>query len=184
MSLIKEPGQDMGEFGSQVIDKTRLIVGSESATRKNTSIVAQCFIKFDVLDFKLKALQFYNIVDDDPTGMDWDNIFWITNNKYRSLKSYNLWSPKDTNSKANSNNISVLHAKVNKLTTQFVAQDTGGSGSKWWTCGGERQRNNLTEIYSTWIWIEWDQNSGKSVLDIPRPMSSLYHRWQGSKQHH
>ena len=78
----------------------------------------------------MKALQLYNIVDDDPTGMEWDTIVQRLKTKYLSLESQNLWSPKDTNSKANSNNISVLHAKVNNLTTQFVAQDTGGSGSK------------------------------------------------------
>ena len=67
MSLIKEPGQDVETFGYQVIKETRCIVGSGSALSDITYIFYQCLIKCDALAFKLKALQFYNIVDDDPT---------------------------------------------------------------------------------------------------------------------
>ena len=74
ISLIKEPGQDIKTFGSQVIEKTRRVVRSGSATSDITYIVFQCFIGCDVLALKLKALQFYDIVDDDPTGMEWDAI--------------------------------------------------------------------------------------------------------------
>ena len=61
MSCIKEPGKDVEVFRSQVIDKTQRIIGSVSAPNDIKSIVVQCFIECDVILFKLKALQFYNI---------------------------------------------------------------------------------------------------------------------------
>ena len=130
MSLIKGPGQDIDTFRSQVIDKTRCIVGSGSSPRDIASIVSQYFIKFNVLAFKFKALHFYNILDNNPTGMEWDGIVRKLNNNYLSLKSQNLWSPKSTNSKANSNDFTVLHSKVNKLTSQVGAQAPRGAGRK------------------------------------------------------
>ena len=100
------------------------------------SIFAQCFIKFNVLGFKLKALQFYDITDEDPTGMEWDSIIRKLKTKYRSLDYHNLWSPKTTNTKENSNELAGLHTKVNKLNAQVGAQAPVGSGHKFWTCGG------------------------------------------------
>ena len=47
---IKEPGQDIDTFRSQVIEKTRRVIGSGSAPNDITSISAQCFIGCDVLD--------------------------------------------------------------------------------------------------------------------------------------
>ena len=69
MSLAKEPGQDVDTFGSQVIEKTGRIVRSRSYSSNINSIIAQYFIEFDVLAFKFKTLQFYDIVYDNPTGM-------------------------------------------------------------------------------------------------------------------
>ena len=69
ISLIKEPGQDVKAFGSQVIEKTFRIVGYGSALRDITSIGFQFFVECNVLAFKLKSLQSYDIVYDDPTGM-------------------------------------------------------------------------------------------------------------------
>ena len=69
MSLIKEPGKDVETFGSQVIEKTSHIIGSGPAPSNITSIFAQCFIECSVLAFKLKTLQFCDIVDDNHTGM-------------------------------------------------------------------------------------------------------------------
>ena len=69
MSLIKEPGQYSKAFGSQVTEKTHRIVGYGSAPIEIAYIVAQCFIECNVLSFKLKSLQFYDIVDDNTTRM-------------------------------------------------------------------------------------------------------------------
>ena len=102
MSLIKEPGQNIETFGYQGIEKTCCIFVSGSDPSNIMSIFDQCFIKYDVLAFKFKALQFYDIVDEDRSGMEWDAIIWKLKTNYRSIKSQNLSSPKATNVKANS----------------------------------------------------------------------------------
>ena len=86
MSPIKEPRKDVETFLSQATEKTRHIVGSRSAPSDITYIVAQRFIECDVPVLKLKALQLYDIVDDSPTGMEWDAIFWKLKTKYLSLE--------------------------------------------------------------------------------------------------
>ena len=91
----------------------------------------------------MKALQLYNIVDDDPTGMEWDTIVQRLNTKYLSLESQNLWSTKDTNAKASSNKLSSLHAKFKKLTAQVRAQDPGYR-HKLWTCGVDHIQADCT----------------------------------------
>ena len=118
MSLIKEPGKDVETFGSQVIEKTSHIIGSGPAPSNITSIFAQCFIECSVIAFKLKTLQFCDIVDDDPTGMEWDATAQKIKTKYQSIESQDLWSTKAMNAKKNSNELTGIHAKVNKLTTQ------------------------------------------------------------------
>ena len=118
-----------------MIEKTRRIVGYGSAPSNITSIVAQFFIKCDVLAFKLKSLQFYEIVDNNPSGMDWNAISQRLNTKYRSLESQNPWSSKATNNKANTNELSSLHVKVKKLTALVGAQ-AHGYGRKCWTFEG------------------------------------------------
>ena len=137
MYLIKEPGQDVKKFGSQVIDQNCRIVGSRSAPNDIASIFAQCSVKYNVLVFKLKDLQFYGIIDDDPTIMDWGAIIWKLKVKYRSIYSHNLWITKAINPKANSNTLAGLHAKVNKLTAQVGAKASRGAGNKCWTYGGD-----------------------------------------------
>ena len=125
-----------------MIEKTCRVVGSGSAPSNITSIVDQCSIKCGILSFKLKALQFYDIVDDDSTRMEWDAIIMTLKTKYLSLESHNLWSTKATNAKENLNELAGLHSNFNKLTTQVVAQAPQGAGPKYWTCGLEHVQSD------------------------------------------
>jgi hypothetical protein len=63
-SLIKEPGQDVEAFGSKVIELARRIDGSGLAPLDLSSIVAGCFLEYDVMLFKLTVLTLHNQVDD------------------------------------------------------------------------------------------------------------------------
>jgi hypothetical protein len=92
MSLIKEPGQEVEVFGSKIVEMVvHRITGSGSAPSVLTSIVAECFVECDVLAFKLKALSFHDIVDDDPKKMPWDEIIRKLKAKYQSLLGSGLW---------------------------------------------------------------------------------------------
>ena len=68
--------------------------------------------------------------------MEWDAIARRLN-----TNSQNLWSPKATNSKENSNDLADLHTKVNKLTTQ-VGAHAPGSGCECFTCGWDHVQSN------------------------------------------
>ena len=72
--LIKEPGQDVETFGLRVIDNTRQAVGSVSSPKNVTSIVSECVIECDFLNFVFKCLQLYNLVDNKHTGTEWESI--------------------------------------------------------------------------------------------------------------
>jgi hypothetical protein len=74
MSAIKEPDQDVEAFGFKIVEMARRITGSGSAPSDLTSIVAGGFVEYDVLAFKLKALSFFDIVDDDPKQISWEEI--------------------------------------------------------------------------------------------------------------
>ena len=84
-----------------MIEKTRRVVRSGSATSDITYIVFQCFIGCDVLALKLKALQFYDILIENNTWMEWDAKVQKLKTKYQSLKYQSLWSPKAMNTKEN-----------------------------------------------------------------------------------
>ena len=90
MPLIKEHGQYIEKSRFQMIETTRRIVGSGSDPSDIASIVAQCFIGYDVLALKLEALKFYDFVNDNPIRMERDIIVWKLNTKYQSLESHNL----------------------------------------------------------------------------------------------
>ena len=74
--------------------------------------------------------------------MDWDAIVQRPKTKYRSIDYQNLWISKAQNAKASSNKLAGLHAKVNKLTYQVRAQDIGGAGRRFWTCGGDHVKSD------------------------------------------
>jgi hypothetical protein len=67
--LLQEPGQHVELFGSKVIELTRGMQGSGLAPTDLFSVVAGCFIDCDVLAFKLKALGFFDAVDDNGSTM-------------------------------------------------------------------------------------------------------------------
>lgn len=128
LNLIKEPGQVIKVFGSRVIEMARRISSSRSAPPNLTAIAAGCFIECDVLPFKLKALGFFDKVDDEPNAMSWDEIVRKLKSKYRSLLDMGLWEPQKSQVKIEeSSMLDRLHAAINKLTAQ-VAGEGGRDG--------------------------------------------------------
>jgi hypothetical protein len=127
MSLIKEPGQDVETFGSKIVEMARRITGSGSAPSDLTSIVAGCFVECDVLAFKLKALQFADLVDTDPKQMSWEEIVRQLKAKYLSLLGSGVWEPqKSQTNRAEESVLDGLHAAINKLSAQV--EGGGGQG--------------------------------------------------------
>jgi hypothetical protein len=125
MSLIKEPGQDVETFGSKIVEMARRITGSGAAPSDLTSIVAGCFVDCDMLAFKLKVLSSFNLVDDKPNAMTWEEIIRKLKAKYLSLLGNGLWEPQKTQSNRSEESVlDGLHTAINKLT----AQVEGGGG--------------------------------------------------------
>jgi hypothetical protein len=118
MHLLQEPGQDVKLFGSKVIEMTHHIQGSGAALLDLTSIVAGCFIDCDVLGFKLKALSFFDLVDDDPNAMNWEEIVRKLKQKYRNLVGQDLWEPQKAQSKKADSVLDGLQAVIKKFTAQ------------------------------------------------------------------
>ena len=118
MHLLQEPGQDVEAFGSKIIEMTRRITGSGLAPTDLTSIVAGCFIDCDVLAFKLKALSFFDAVDDNAASMTWEEIVRQLKAKYRSLLGQDFWEPQKRLKTADTSTLDGLHAAINKLSAQ------------------------------------------------------------------
>jgi hypothetical protein len=141
MHLLQEPGQDVEIFGSRVIEMTRRIQGSGLAPTDLTSIVASCFIDCDVLAFKLKALSFFDLVDDDATAMTWEDIVRQLKQKYRSLLGQELWDPQKKMKPADTSVLDGLQASINKLAAQVTAgtvkppPSSGGRTLRCYDCG-------------------------------------------------
>jgi hypothetical protein len=83
----------MAKPGSKVVEMARQITGSGAAPSDLTSIVTGCFVECDVLAFKLKALHFLVIVNDDPKQMSWEEIVRKLKVKYLSLLGNGFWEP-------------------------------------------------------------------------------------------
>ncbi len=139
MHLLQEPGQDVEAFGSKIIEMTRRITGSGLAPTDLTSIVAGCFIDCDVLAFKLKALSFFDAVDDNAASMTWEEIVRQLKAKYRSLLGQDFWEPQKRLKTADTSTLDGLHAAINKLSAQVSSGAPPGkkgppSGTRTVTC--------------------------------------------------
>lgn len=95
MNLKSQPGQNVEVFGDRLIDLCRRIEGTGGAPRDLASLVAVTFIDSDVLPFNIEAMRMHNLVDKDPKAMAWQDIVEENKEKYRSLVSQSLWTPKD-----------------------------------------------------------------------------------------
>jgi hypothetical protein len=135
LSLIKEPGQDVEIFGGRVVELCRRISGTGSAPSDLVVLAAATFLECDVLAFKLKAIKVHDDVDEDSRAMTWDAIVRSLKTKYQSLKGQGLWTPQATTKKKD-DEISGLHAAINKLTAQVgAASGNGVGGVRCYGCG-------------------------------------------------
>jgi hypothetical protein len=126
LSLLKEPGQDVELFGGRVVKLCRRISGTGSAPADLVVLAAGTFLECDVLAFKLKAIKIHNDIDENANSMSWDSVVRTLKTKYQSLKGQGLWAPQAT-SKKKDDELSGLHAAINKLTAQVAGAGEGGS---------------------------------------------------------
>jgi hypothetical protein len=127
LSLLKEPGQDVEIFGGRVVELCRRISGTGSAPADLVVLAASTFLECDVLSFKLKAIKVHDDVDEDARVMTWDAVVRTLKTKYQSLKGQGLWTPQSTTKKKD-DELSGLHAAINKLSAEVAGSRDGGGG--------------------------------------------------------
>jgi transcriptional regulator NrdR family protein len=135
LSLLKEPGQDVEIFGGRVVELCRRISGTGSAPADLVVLAAGTFLECDVLAFKLKAIKIHDEVDENANSMSWDSVVRSLKTKYQSLKGQGLWTPQATTKKKD-DELSGLHAAINKLTAQVQngGAGDGNGGTRCYNC--------------------------------------------------
>ena len=115
LKLINEPGQDVNIFGGQVIELCRRISSTGFAPDDIGVLAATCFLKCDVLAFKLKSIWIHYQADiNKRVAMGWYKVVRFKKKKYLALSGQKLWTPQTQKPKDDS--LSGLHAKLNNLT--------------------------------------------------------------------
>ena len=119
ISLVKESGKNVDNFGNKISELARKTEGSGSYPPELYVLVAKAFFNCTVEEFKIQALSVFNDIGTDLSSISWQNIVSQLKSKYNVLVALNMWYPAKGKKLNRDNEMIALTATVNKLVNKF-----------------------------------------------------------------